>query len=304
MPFVTERWSGGMLTNFQTTRRSIRKMTSIDKMQTDGTWETLKTGAGMMDCKKALTETNGDFEAAIDVLRKKGQKVAAKRGENEAKEGLIFAETAEDGKSGIVFALSCETDFVAKNSDFQAFVRSLVDVALKNMPASKEELMGLKYDDKLTVEEKITEHVGVIGEKLVISGYEVIKADQVVGYNHPGNQLASLVGLNKDSETANDAGKQVAMQVAAMNPIALNKDGIDDETIARELEVGKDLAIQEGKPAEMAEKIAQGRLNKFFKENTLLSQAFVRDNKVTVEQFLKSTEDGLTVVDFKRYAMS
>ena len=262
------------------------------------------TGAGMMDCKKALVETDGDFDAAVDVLRKKGQKVAAKRGDNETKEGLIFAEASEDGKSGIVFALSCETDFVAKNADFNAFVRTLVDVAMKNMPASKEELLALKYDDKLTVEEKITEQVGVIGEKLVISGYEVINADQVVGYNHPGNQLASLVGLNKVSEASLDAGKQVAMQVAAMNPIALSKDGVDEATINRELEVGRDLAIQEGKPAEMADKIAQGRLGKFFKENTLLSQAFVRDNKMTVEQFLKSAEDGLTVTEFKRVSMS
>lgn len=250
------------------------------------------TGAGMMDCKKALVETDGDFDAAVDVLRKKGQKVAAKRGDNETKEGLIFAETTEDGKSGIVFALSCETDFVAKNSDFNAFVRSLVDVAMKNMPATKEELMALNYDDKLTVEEKITEQIGVIGEKLVISGYDVVNADLVVGYNHPGNQLASMVGLNKASDTAADAGKQVAMQVAAMAPIALNKDGVDEATIARELEVGRDLAIQEGKPAEMADKIAQGRLGKFFKENTLLSQSFVRDNKITVEQFLKNSEDG------------
>lgn len=262
------------------------------------------TGAGMMDCKKALVETDGDFEAAVDVLRKKGQKVAAKRGENETKEGLIFAQETEDGKSGIVFALSCETDFVAKNADFVAFVQSIVDVAIKNMPATKEELLALKYDDKLTVEEKITEQVGVIGEKLVISGYEVINADQVVGYNHPGNQLAAIVGLNKSSETASDAGKQVAMQVAAMNPVALNKDQVDEATIQRELEVGKDLAIQEGKPAEMAEKIAQGRLGKFFKENTLLSQPFVRDNKVTVEQFLNSSESGLTVTDFKRLSLS
>lgn len=262
------------------------------------------TGAGMMDCKKALVETDGDFEAAIDALRKKGQKVAAKRGENETKEGLIFAETTEDGKSGIVLALNCETDFVAKNSDFNAFVRSIVDVAMKNMPANADELMSLSYDGKLSVEEKMTEQIGVIGEKLVISGYEVISADKVVGYNHPGNQLASLVGLNKDSDTAVEAGKQVAMQVAAMNPIALNKDGVDEATVARELEVGKELAIQEGKPAEMADKIAQGRLGKFFKENTLLSQAFVRDNKVTVEQFLKNSEDGLTVTDFKRLSMS
>ncbi len=262
------------------------------------------TGAGMMDCKKALVETDGDFEAAIDALRKKGQKVAAKRGENETKEGLIFAQPSADGKSGVVLALSCETDFVAKNSDFVAFVQSIVDVAMANMPATTEALMALPYNDKLTVEEKITEQIGVIGEKLVISGYEVINADQVVGYNHPGNQLASLVGLNKDSESAAEAGKQVAMQVAAMNPIALNKDGVDQDTVRRELEVGKELAIQEGKPAEMADKIAQGRLNKFFKENTLLSQDFVRDNKVTVEQFLNSTEAGLTVTEFKRLSMS
>ncbi len=263
-----------------------------------------QTGAGMMDCKKALVETDGDFEAAVDVLRKKGQKVAAKRGENETKEGLIFAQATEDGKSGVVLALSCETDFVAKNSDFQAFVQSIVDVAMSNMPANTDELMGLAYDDKLSVSEKITEQIGVIGEKLVISGYEKIDADCVVGYNHPGNQLATLVGLNSASDAASDAGKQVAMQVAAMNPLALNKDGIDQATIDRELEVGKDLAIQEGKPAEMADKIAQGRLGKFFKENTLLSQPFVRDNKQTVEQFLSGAESGLTVTSFKRLSLS
>ena len=263
-----------------------------------------QTGAGMMDCKKALVETDCDFEAAVDVLRKKGQKVAAKRGENETKEGLIFAQATADGKAGVVLALSCETDFVAKNSDFRDFVQSLVDIAIDKMPESIDELMALPYDDKLSMSEKITEHVGVVGEKLVISGYEKMSADSVVEYNHPGNQLATLVGLNSSSEVASDAGKQVAMQVAAMNPIALNKDGIDEATIARELEVGKDLAIQEGKPAEMAEKIAQGRLGKFFKENTLLSQPFVRDNKQTVEQFLTSTESGLTVVDFKRLALS
>lgn len=262
------------------------------------------TGAGMMDCKKALVETDGDFEAAIDALRKKGQKVAAKRGDNETKEGLIFAQPTADGKAGVVLALSCETDFVAKNSDFIAFVQSIVDVAMAKMPATADELMALPFNEKLTVAEKITEQVGVVGEKLVVSGYEVVKADQVVGYNHPGNQLASLVGLNKASETASEAGKQVAMQVAAMNPIALNKEGVDADTIRRELEVGKELAIQEGKPADMADKIAQGRLNKFFKENTLLSQDFVRDNKMTVEQFLNSTESGLTVTEFKRLSMS
>ena len=263
-----------------------------------------QTGAGMMDCKKALVATDGDFEAAVDELRKKGQKVAAKRGDNEAKEGLVYAQTRTDGKSGILVKLSCETDFVAKNSEFQEFVQSLVDVALNNKPSSKEELLELAYNNELTVAEKITEHVGVVGEKLDLSGFETIDSAKVVAYNHPGNQLATLVGLTSDSESAEDAGKQVAMQVAAMNPLALSKDGIDQETIDRELEVGKELAIQEGKPAEMADKIAQGRLGKFFKENTLLSQAFVRDNKQTVEQFLNSTESGLTVVDFKRLALS
>lgn len=263
-----------------------------------------QTGAGMMDCKKALVETNGDFEAAIDVLRKKGQKVAAKRGENEASEGLIFAQTTEDGKSGVMLRLNCETDFVAKNDDFRAFVQSLVDIAIKEMPSSVEDLLNASYNSELKVSEKITEHVGVVGEKLDLSALDIINAESVVAYNHPGNQVATLVGLNSATDEAKDAGRQVAMQVAAMNPLALNKEGIDQDTINRELEVGKELAIQEGKPAEMAEKIAEGRLNKFFKENTLLSQEFVRDNKLSIEQFLKNTESGLTVVDFKRQSMS
>ncbi len=263
-----------------------------------------QTGAGMMDCKKALVETDGDFEAAIDVLRKKGQKVAAKRGDNDASEGLIFAQTTEDGKTGVLLRLNCETDFVAKNDEFRAFMQSLVDVAMKEMPASVEALMAAPYNAEQNVGEKIIEHIGVVGEKLVVNAFDVINADSVVAYNHPGNQVATLVGLNSSSADAQDAGRQVAMQVAAMNPMALSKGGIAQSTIDRELEVGKDLAIQEGKPAEMADKIAQGRLNKFFKENTLLSQAFVRDNKLSVEQFLKNTEDGLTVVDFKRQSMS
>lgn len=264
-----------------------------------------QTGAGMMDCKKALVETDGDFEAAVDVLRKKGQKVAAKRGDNEAKEGVIFAQTTNDGKSGVVLKLNCETDFVAKNDDFRSFVQSIVDIAISNMPANADALLALAYDDKLSVSEKITEQIGVIGEKLEISGLATVKADKVVAYNHPGNQLASLVGLNMDGgDELAEAGRQVAMQVAAMNPIALNKDQVDAETISRELEVGKELAIQEGKPAEMAEKIAQGRLNKFFKENTLLSQSFVRDNKQTVEQFLNSTQNGLTVIEYQRLSLS
>ena len=264
-----------------------------------------QTGAGMMDCKNALVEANGDFEAAVDILRKKGQKIAAKRGENDAKEGVIIAQASADGKSGVILTLNCETDFVAKNDGYVALVQSLVDLALDKLPATAEELKALPYDARLSVEEKITEQVGVIGEKLDLSNYAVIKGSKVVAYNHPGNQLATLVGLSSDAAAdIAEAGRQVAMQVAAMNPIAIDKDGVDARTIEREIEVGKDLAIQEGKPAEMAEKIAMGRLNKFFQENTLLSQAFVRDNKMTVEQFLNSTEKGLTVTDFKRFSLS
>lgn len=262
-----------------------------------------KTGAGMMDCKKALVEANGDEQEAIDILRKKGQKVASKRGDNETNEGLVIAKPFNGGKSGVIISLACETDFVAKNDDYYQFVDKLADIAANNRPASVEDFMNSNFDSGLTVEQKITEQVGVIGEKLEVTNLEVFDADAVVAYNHPGNQVAALVGLTKGGEQAEDAGKQVAMQIAAMAPIALNKEGVDQDTINRELEIGKELAIQEGKPAEMAEKIAEGRLNKFFKENTLLSQPFVRDNKKSVEQFLKETEDGLTVSQFKRVAL-
>jgi elongation factor Ts len=262
-----------------------------------------KTGAGMMDCKKALVEAEGDMEAAVDLLRKKGQKVAAKRGDNETKEGLVIAKSVDGNKKGVILSLACETDFVAKNSDYYAFVDSLVDAAVSNSPASIEEFTASQFDEKLTVAEKITEQIGVIGEKLEITNLSIIEAEAVVAYNHPGNQIASLVGLTKDGDSAADAGKQVAMQIAAMAPLALNKEGIDQTTVDRELEIGKELAIQEGKPAEMADKIAQGRLNKFFKENTLLSQPFIKDNKKSVEQFLNETESGLTVKEFKRVAL-
>lgn len=260
------------------------------------------TGAGMMDCKKALVEANGNAEEAIDILRKKGQKVAAKRGDNEASEGLIYAKTT--GNTGYIIKFNCETDFVAKNADFQKFVNDILEAGIKSEATSVEEVLKAQFNDKLTVEEKVIEQIGVIGEKLEISGFDKIEAEFVEAYNHPGNQLAALVGLNKSSEEAKEAGRQVAMQVAAMNPLSLTKDGIDADTVARELEVGRDLAIQEGRPVEMADKIAQGRLNKFFKENTLLSQDFVRDNKMSVEQFLNSVESGLTVTNFKRLSMS
>lgn len=257
-----------------------------------------KTGAGMMDCKNALVEADGDIEQAIDILRKKGQKVAAKRGDNDANEGLVIAKTTGDNSKGVLVALNCETDFVAKNDEFYAFVDSLANIAMENEVGSVEDLNGLKYNDALTVEEKITEQVGVIGEKLTLSKVEVIKADNVVAYNHPGNQIATIVGLNKSG--TDEVGKQVAMQVAAMAPIAVNEEGVDQETIQREIEVGKEQAIQEGKPADMAEKIAQGRLKKFFKESTLLHQPFIKDNKMSVADFLKQTDPDLTVTAFKR----
>ena len=263
-----------------------------------------QTGAGMMDCKNALVESNGDIEMAIDILRKKGQKVAAKRGGNDAKEGLIMAQAAADGQTGVILALNCETDFVAKNEGYVSFVQSIVDLALSQKPSNVDALKALAYDDKLTLEEKIIEQIGRLGEKLELSSYAIIKSEKVVAYNHPGNQLATLVGLNNNVEAAAEAGRQVAMQIAAMNPIAIDKAGVDARTIEREIEVGKELAIQEGKSVEMAEKIAMGRLNKFFQENTLLSQPFVRDNKLSVEQFLNATEKGLSVTDFKRFSLS
>jgi elongation factor Ts len=263
-----------------------------------------QTGAGMMDCKNALVEANGDFEAAIDILRKKGQKIAAKRGDNDAKEGIILAQTAADGQSGIILGLNCETDFVAKNEGYVTLVQSLVDIALAHKPDTADALKALRYDDRLTVDEKITEQIGLIGEKLELSNYAVVDALKVVAYNHPGNQLATLVGFSADGSDMDEVGRQIAMQVAAMNPIAIDKSGVDQRTIERELEIGKELAIQEGKPAEMAEKISQGRLNKFFKENTLLSQQFIRDDKLTVEQFLENTASGLTVTEFKRFSLS
>ena len=263
-----------------------------------------QTGAGMMDCKNALVESNGDIEMAIDILRKKGQKGAAKRGGNDAKEGLIMAQAAADGQTGVILALNCETDFVAKNEGYVSFVQSIVDLALSQKPSNVDALKALAYDDKLTLEEKIIEQIGRLGEKLELSSYAIIKSEKVVAYNHPGNQLATLVGLNNNVEAAAEAGRQVAMQIAAMNPIAIDKAGVDARTIEREIEVGKELAIQEGKSVEMAEKIAMGRLNKFFQENTLLSQPFVRDNKLSVEQFLNATEKGLSVTDFKRFSLS
>ncbi len=259
------------------------------------------TGAGMMDCKKALVEAEGNVEKAIEILRKKGQKVAAKRGDNEASEGLAIAMA--DGNKGVIVKVNCETDFVAKNSDFYNFVEQLAKIALENACNSVDELKKQDFEG-ITVDEKLLEQIGKIGEKIEISGVSLIEADTVVAYNHPGNQVASLVGLNQSGDAVAAAGKDVAMQIAAMNPIALNKDEVPQDVIDKELEIGKELAIKEGKPEEIAGKIAQGRLNKFFKENTLLDQAFIKDNKKSVGQYLNEVSNGLTVTKFVRFSLS
>lgn len=262
------------------------------------------TGAGMMDCKKALQETNGDFEKAVDYLRKQGQKVAAKRSDREAAEGTILAGTTGDGKMGAIIMLNCETDFVAQNADFIEFAKNILNTAIENKPENLDALKALKYmDSGITIEEKITEQTGVIGEKIELSSYETVVADKVIAYIHPGNRLASIVGLNKDGNY-DDVGRDIAMQVAAMAPVALDKDGVPQELIDREIQVGKEQAIQEGKPADLAEKIAMGRLNKFFQENTLLNQAFIKDNKMSIKQYLGSADKGLSVTSFKRFSLS
>jgi len=262
-----------------------------------------QTGAGMMDCKKALVEAEGDFDKAVDILRKKGQKVAAKRSEREATEGVVLAGKTEDGTHGAIIVVNCETDFVAKNEDFTKFAETILKIALDKKPADLEALKALPFNDSMTVEEKITEQTGVIGEKIELSSYDTVDADSVVAYIHPGNKLASVVGLNKSGDFS-EVGKDVAMQVAAMAPVALDKDSVPQDVIQKEIEVGKDLAIQEGKPAELAEKIAMGRLNKFFQENTLLNQAFIKDNKKSIKQYLGEAEDGLSVTSFKRFSLS
>jgi len=262
------------------------------------------TGSGMMDCKKALVEAEGDFDKAIEILRKKGQKVAANRGDREASEGLAISLTNDAANIGVISVLGCETDFVAKNAEFMDTATKFAELALAAGCTTAEEVKALDFGNGLTVGEKITEMIGKIGEKIEISGYDLIKADAVVAYNHPGNQVATLVGLNKAGANVLEAGRDVAMQIAAMNPVALDKDGVSQEIIEKEIEIGKDLARQEGKPEEMVEKIAVGKLNKFFKENTLLAQAFIKDNKVSVEQMLNGVEKDLTVTAFKRHALN
>jgi elongation factor Ts len=261
------------------------------------------TGAGMMDCKKALTEANGDFDAAIDFLRKQGQKVAAKRADRDATEGLVIAKTTADGTKGVLVCTNCETDFVAKNADFTAMAERIATIALEKGLDSIDALKAAAYDSNgLSVAEKLIEQTGVIGEKIDVSACHALSAPYVYAYNHPGNKVASLVGLSKAGHET--VAKDVAMQVAAMGPIALDKASTPQSVIDKELEIGKELAIQEGKPADMAEKIAAGRLNKFFKESTLLAQEFIKDNKLSVEQYVKNADKDMTVTGFKRHSLT
>jgi elongation factor Ts len=259
------------------------------------------TGAGMMDCKKALEESNGDFEKAVDEIRKRGQLVASKRADRLATEGVVLAKVAADAKKGVLIVLNSETDFVAKNEGFIKFAQDILAKALENMPADLDALKKLPFG-KNTVGETVTEQVGIIGEKLDLSFYGKVEAQQVVAYIHPGNKLATLVGLNQPTEA--QAGKDVAMQVAAMNPVAIDKQNVSAEIIEREKEIGREQARNEGKAENMLEKIAEGKLNKFFKESTLLNQEFTKDNSKTVRQYLQGFSKDLTVTAFVRYSLN
>lgn len=258
-----------------------------------------QTGAGMMDCKKALIEANGDFEAAVDFLRKKGAKVAASRQDRDSNEGVVIAKVTADGKRGVVVELNCETDFVAKNADFVALANKFADLAIEANPASVEELLALEIDGQ-KVSDIIVENTGKIGEKIGISKFETVASDLVVPYIHGNYRLGVLVALNQAVAGAEEAGKDVAMQIAAMSPVALDKGDVDATTIERETEIAKEQIRAEGKPEEMVEKIAAGKLNKFYKDNTLLNQEFVKDSSKDVRKFLNEVANGLTVVAFKR----
>ncbi|MEM1406307.1 MAG: translation elongation factor Ts [Bacteroidota bacterium] len=261
------------------------------------------TGAGMMDCKKALTEADGDFDKAIEILRKKGQKVSASRADRDTKEGSVFIKSNDGNTECVLIALNCETDFVGKNEEFQSLGNAVVEVAFSENPATTADLLALPLGD-LTVEAKITELIGKIGEKIEISEYVRLSGDAVVPYIHAGNKLGVLVALKgaNGSEVV-DAGKDVGMQIAAMNPVAVDETGVDSSVVEKELEIGREQALAEGKPEQIVDKIAQGKLQKFYKENTLLNQQFVKDSGFTVAKYLDSVVSGLTVSEFKRVSI-
>lgn len=261
------------------------------------------TGAGMMDCKKALTEANGDFEEAVVILRKKGQKVSASRADREANEGVIIALTSADKTFGLIAEVTCETDFVAKNEDFGSLAQDIANIAMGKKITDKEALLQ-EHIGGITIAEKLIEYTGKIGEKISLQSLATISGEGVVSYVHSNNKLGVLVALNQGvNAEVEAAGKDVAMQIAAMNPVAVDKDDVDPTVVEREIEIGKDQARQEGKPEAIVEKIALGKLNKFYQDNTLLNQAFVKDNSVNIAQMLDKVSKGLTVKAFRRVAI-
>ena len=260
------------------------------------------TGAGMMDCKKALEEAAGDFEKAQEIIRKRGQAIANKRADREATEGVVLAKVTTDGKTGMMITLNCETDFVAKNADFIALGYTVLDAAIASKPANLDALKEATVGGK-KVTDLIMEKSGITGEKFELTYFEKIEAPMVQAYIHPGNKLATLVGFSKAGIDI-QVYKDVAMQVAAMNPVSVDKDDVPEKILAQELEIGREQARREGKPEEMLEKIAQGKLNKFFKESTLMNQEFVKDNKMTIRQYLESKDKGLKATGFLRYTLN
>jgi elongation factor Ts len=260
------------------------------------------TLAGMMDCKKALEEADGNFDKAIEIIRKKGQAIANKRADREAGEGVVLSKATDNGKLGAIIVLNSETDFVAKNADFLSLANKILDVALSKNPSNLEALLALPVDGT-KISDKVVEYIGVIGEKLDLSYFEKIEAAHVQAYIHPGNRLATLVGFTK-AGLDTQVYKDIAMQIAAMNPVAVDKNDVPEKTIAQEIEIGKEQARRDGKPEEMLEKIAQGKLSKFFKDSTLLNQDFVKDNKMTIRQYLESISKDLTVSSFKRFTLN
>jgi len=260
------------------------------------------TGAGMMDCKSALAEAEGDFSRATDIIREKGKLVASKRADRAANEGVSLAKVNESKKSGALLVLNCETDFVAKNEAFVAFAERILDAAIANNTTDLDGVKALVLDGR-TVENLIIEQTGVIGEKLDLPYFAKLDAETVVAYIHPGNKLSTLVGFNK-ADVEVQVTKDIAMQVAAMNPVAVDKKDVPAETVAKELEIAKEKFRMEGKPEAMLDKISQGALEKFFKDSTLLNQAFIKESKETVAEFLKGVDKGLTVTGFNRYNLA
>jgi len=258
------------------------------------------SGAGMMDCKKALEEADNDFDKAMEIIRKKGQAVAAKRSDREASEGCVLA--ADNGDFAGVVALKCETDFVAKNEEFIGLTQSILDVAMDKKPATLDELLALPLSDGRAIENHITDRIGVTGEKMELGFYEFVNGTATVSYIHPGNKLATVVGFNQalDKQVARD----IAMQVAAMNPVALTPAEVPQNVIDSEMEIARDKARQAGKPENLLDRIAEGALQKFYKENTLLQQEFVKDSKLTIEQYLQQQDKSLTVTAFKRVTLN